>query len=527
MGLLLLRRAAALDLSSLPRRLGLPALLLGGFAAMCLAGTGLLSLPVATPEHTSQHHKVLWFVDALFTSVSATCGVGLTNRDTGLHFTPFGQAVLLALIQAGGLGVMIFGTLLIRHAARGPAARGESLPLAQSGGAAGPFDEIAAGPLVRRIVVWTLLIEAAGAAMLYPMFAAVPDGADRPQSLASAAWQSVFHSVSAFCNSGFSLYGRNLTAGVGESQLSEWGQPLRDHWQVLGVMAPLIVLGGVGLPVLADCGACLRAAAGWAGRRLRRRDDLTSVPSPSPRLSPHSRIVLWMTAVLILVGAAGLLAVEPRPGKPAPSQERQPLGGGNSRLGDWADPNMPHRLQATVFLSISARTAGFNTVDLRELSDAGKLWLCGLMLVGGSPGGTAGGMKTVTAFLLVAAVASCLRRRPETHIFDRPVSPRLIEKALTAAVLYLALVALTALGLSVLMRPGYSFLDILFESCSACGAAGLSTGLTPSLNDEAKYLLLAAMFAGRLGVLSLFLALAGRPRASGQTHPSHDPLAIA
>jgi trk system potassium uptake protein len=499
--------------------------LIGGFALLCLAGAGLLMLPVATPEPTSSQAKVLFFWDALFTSVSAASATGLTVRDTGRQFTPFGQVVILVLIQVGSLAVMVFGSAAAVLVGRG-LARSSCRRLTA-------IAEEPPGPgqirrLARFIIATTLAVEAVGAAMIYPMFAAAPDVDGGTMSAASAIWHSVFHSVSAFCNAGFSLYGRGMMAGVDESV---WGEPLRDHWQMLGVLSPLIVLGGVGFPVLADCGAYAwaRCRSLWAqivrpderpaqrpAQRPadRRADRPTIAPGEAglPGLSPHSRVVLWMTGVLIFVGAVGLVAVEPWPGGPGPAEARHPIGGGAGGGGDWDDMQLPRRLREGLVLSVSARTGGFNTIDIRELSDAGKWWTCGLMIVGGSPGGSAGGMKTVTVFLMVAAVWSFLRRRKEVEAPGGPASFDLVRRAVSAAVLYLALLGLVTLGVTILMRPGYSFMDLFFESCSACGNVGLSTGVTTSLNDAAKMVLTGGMLIGRLGVLTLLLAPHGRER---------------
>ena len=508
-------RGLHVDLGSPGSGLRLMGLLLGCFAFLCLAGWGLLSLPVATPPLTSGQGKELFPVDAIFTAVSATCATGLSVRDTGLQFTPFGQAVILGLVQLGGLGVMLFGTLLAAYVWKGLGI-GSSRALGEMIGA---DSRVEIGRLVRFVAIWTVVAETAGAALMYPMFLGVPQAGGDPMTPGAAAWYSVFHSVSAFCNAGFSLYDKkgmmagNLMAGVGEAG---WARPLRDHWQVLGVMAPLIVLGGVGFPVLADGG-------GWVRRviaRLVRRPKgglargTAKEPAEWPRLCLHSRVVLWATVWLILIGALGLLLVEPGPR--AESDSRHQIGKDASRRADWLDPNNTSRTPLALFQSISARSAGFNTVDLNELSDAGRLWLCGLMLVGGSPAGTAGGMKTVTLVLLLASAWGLLRRRREMEVLQRRLCARLLRKAAAVAVLYLSLVGAMTLALCVLMRDLH-LMDLLFEACSACGSAGLSTGITPALSDPAKYAVIGGMFVGRLMVLAVLLALAGKARRAEES----------
>ncbi|HUT56519.1 MAG TPA: potassium transporter TrkG [Phycisphaerae bacterium] len=517
-GVVLVLRAVGLNLRFAGSGIRPAWLLIGSFAFLSLAGSGLLMLPVATPEQTSATYRPLFYPDALFTGVSATCVTGLTVRNIGAEFTTFGQAVILALIQFGGLGLMLFGAVLAMFVGKGLSLRGTSA-MGQMLGTEG-YGQI------RRMAVFvvavTVAMETIGAVLLYPMFASAlgPDG--RPLQTGQAVWQSVFHSVSSFCNAGFSLQGRNIMAGVGEAA---WSAPLREHWQVLGVMAPLIVLGGLGFPVLADC-------ASWVARGVRRRllgtarrRDWLSQEAPSrARLSLHSRIVLCATAVLIVGGAAGLLLVEPSPGAPAPSFSRHPVGAdtGSGRAPDWSEMSLPRRARAAVFQSVTARTAGFNTVDMAELSDAGKLWMCMLMTIGGSPGGTAGGMRTVTVVLLMLIVWSVVRGRRNVEVFRRSLSADILRRVVTAAALYLSLLTAVVLLLSVAMRPGFAFVDLLFESCSAVGTVGLSTGVTGSLNNFGKYVIIGGMFCGRLGMMTVMLAMVTRPARAEYYYPTEN-----
>ncbi len=483
-------------------------LLIGSFLLLCLVGSGLLMLPAATPANAP-----VYYVDALFTSTSAVCVTGLAVRDTGTEFTPMGQAVILGLIQLGGLGITMFGTVLALMVGKGISLRGtEAL-----GQMVGSENVGQLGRVVKFVVAVTLTFEAIGAAMLYPMFAA-PQGPVVP-SRGQAVWDGVFHSVSAFCNAGFGLYGNNLMQGVREG----WETPLREHWQVLGVIAPLIVLGGLGFPVLQDCGRLIQHSVG----KLMRRGGGTSgraneAGSPRPRLSLHSKLVLWTSGVLIVAGAVLLLAVEPQ--GPAPSPERMALTGpGSDVRGDptrWR--NMPPwpRLREALFTSVTARTAGFNTIDMGEdLSDAGRLVVCLLMVIGGSPASTAGGMKTVTFAVLLIAAWSMVRQRDEAEAFRRSLPVLTIRRALTLGVLYLGMVGAVTLLLCVAM-PGWDFLKLLFESCSACGTVGLSANVTPKLTLPGKLDIIAAMFLGRIGPLTLLLALAAKLRPVRYSYPS-------
>ena len=485
---------------------GLPPswVLIAGFLILCLAGTGLLLLPAATPPG---HQPILYLDNALVTAFSAACSAGLVVRDTGKDFTLFGQVVILALIQIGGLGIMLFGTVMAMVVGRGMSDR-----------SSGDIGEMTGTPSIGRlgrtatfVVAVTLLVEAAGAALLYPMFAA-RQGAYTPGA-AEAAWQAVFHSISAFCNAGFSLYGNNLMAGVADG----WQTPLRQRWQMLGVIGPLIILGGLGLPVVEDCAAYL-----W--RTVKR--VLRRVNQPRPRLSLHSRIALSTTAVLLVIGAAGLMlfGTEAAP----PQLERNPTYGPGSVVKE--DPqrfrNMPFgaRLRDSAFQSITARTAGFNSIDMdKDLTDAARLWMCGLMIVGGSPAGTAGGMKTVTFTVLILAAWSMFRQRKEIEAYRRTISAMLLRRAATVAVLYMMLVGTVTLLLCLAM-PRWDFLKLFFEACSACGTVGLSAGITGQLSLMGKLVAIFGMFAGRVGPLTLLLAVTTHIRPVKYSYPSETVL---
>ena len=486
-------------------------LLIGSFLFLCFAGSGLLMLPVASPPDAAE----LYYVDALFTATSATCVTGLVTKRTGMDFTPFGQAVILALIQLGGLGIMLFGTFLAMLVGKGlglrsAGAMGEMLGT----GSAGQIPR-----MLKFVVLVTLALEIVGAALLYPMFLGAPGPDGAAMGPGRAVWCSVFHSVSSFCNAGFSLFDRNMMEGVA----ARWSNPLRGRWQILGVMAPLIVVGGLGFPVLLDAGRYVRGLLRGA---LRRWGPASAGPvGMRPRLSLHSRIVLTSTVLLLTFGAVVLLLVEPAPG---PRTER--IGRGQSFADsetvrrDWPEMAPPQRLREAVFHSVSARTAGFNTIDVRELSDAGKLWLCGLMTVGGSPAGTAGGMKTVTVVLLGFLTWSVLRRRDEVEVSRRSIAPQVLRRAAAAAILYLALVGGVTMLLSISMRDE-RFIDVLFEACSACGTVGLSAGLTGAGHYEmTRVVTIAAMFAGRLGLMTLLLALTAGLRRARYAYPQEDVL---
>ena len=507
----LVLHAANLNVAVAESGISPPILLLGSFLLLCLVGSGLLMLPAAVQPGS---YARWWYPDALFTAVSATCVTGLIVVDTGQHFTPFGQTVILVLIQLGGLGLMLFGTvfaMLVGRAlsVRGSTAMGEMLSTDNVG-------------QIKRVAIFvvlaTLLFELVGAILLYPMFAA-------PRVIGSevihvptikAVWDSIFHSVSSFCNAGFSLYSDNMMEGVRQG----WQTPLRDRPQMLCVLAPLIVLGGLGFPVLHDCFFFTRNAAVRLWHRVRGTVGTGLHNAPRLKLSLHTKIVLSTSAILLVGGMGVLLLVEP------------PTGDTGGRIGkskivdhlvprrrnDWTSSTPNQRIKGAVFQSITARTAGFNTVDMSELSNAGKLTMCALMTVGGSPASTAGGMKTVTLALLLLAAWSVLMRREDVEIYHRSLPRQLVRKAVTLAVLYLLLVFVVTVLLSVAMREE-KFIDVLFEACSACGTVGLSTGVTKRLNLMGKYVVIAGMFIGRLGLITVLLALTSRLRHVKYTYP--------
>lgn len=478
-------------------------LLIGSFAVLIMVGSVLLMLPVARPEG----HR-MYYDDALFTATSATCVTGLITRDTATDWTPFGQAVILALIQLGGLGFMLFGTVLALLIGKGLSVRGSAtLGHMVSSEGVGQFRQAAIF-----VLVFTLAAEAIGAAMLYPMFADVPG-----HSTGRAVWDSVFHSVSAFCNAGFSLYTKNMAAGVDPTGILAWDAPLRSHWQMMGVMAPLIVLGGLGFPVLQDLVGYLRALPVRAWGRLRgRRNYRAGLPY---RLTLHTKLVLLISAVLILAGAAVLYGVQSAQASQAPAIGRIAYEGAGQRpQTDWQQMTPLMRVRACVFHSVSARTAGFNTWDMSELTTAGKIWMCVLMAIGGSPASTAGGMKTMTFLLLVLGVKGVLARRDEVEVFKRAVSLELVRKASALAVLYAVLVAAVTMALTIAL-PGLPLEDVMFESFSACGTVGLSTGVTDKLNVPAKIVVIVAMYAGRLGPLTLLAAMTAGLRKLNYSYP--------
>ena len=417
-----------------------------------MAGTVLLSLPVA------QAGEPVSLLDALFTSTSAVCVTGLTVVDTGTRFSPFGQAVVLALIQVGGLGLMTFavfvGVVLGRKVAfTDRMVIQDSMHHTPTAGVR---------RLVRYVLAFTLAVEAAGAALLWVRFRGqFPAG--------EAVWQSVFHSVSAFCNAGFGLLPDNLVRYRGD--------PLVNL-----AITGLIVVGGLGFLVNMELWDLVRA-------RLR--------GGRAPLLTLHARLVLVVSAALLGVGMVAFLLLEWEN-----VLRGMPLG---------------ERLLASWFQSVTPRTAGFNTIDYGQVSSDTLFFTIFLMFVGASPGSTGGGIKTTTFGLLVALVVARWRGRGRATLFHRTIPHAVMDRALTIALLAWVLVSL-AVGLLVFTethgRPFAvaepRFLALMFEAVSAFGTVGLSTGITPSLSASGKLVLAALMFVGRVGPLTLVLAVGPR-----------------
>ncbi|MCY2927329.1 MAG: hypothetical protein NT031_18215 [Planctomycetota bacterium] len=470
-------------------------LVLGGMLALCLAGSLLLTLPVAVQEDA----YISWdYGDAAFTAVSAVTGTGLTLKPTGAHFTFFGQAVILLLVQAGAMAILFAGVVLARLAGRAmwPSSPGEALTRRR-------------GPAVGFVLAATLVCEGIGAIALYPMFAA----AHRDGSTLSgiqAAWYSLFHSVSAFCNAGFSLYPRGFMHGLNEG----WDKPLRDAWQMYGVIAPLIVLGGLGMSVLSEL-------AGVPGRLLRR-------PGALP-MSAHARLVLAATAIAIVVGAAGLMGIESAPRGKSPEKIRRwvdeadrPASGESLIPGERRLSALPpgQRMGQSIFESISVRSAGFSTVDPGDLTPGGTLWLCAMMTVGGAPGGAAGGLKVTVLAVLVLAAGTTLAGR-WARPGPRRVSLHVLARAVTLTLVYVCVVG--AVTVLLCLATGWDsrfFLKLLVEACSACGNVGVSVRVSETLGRGmalAKCALVAGMLFGKAGMTAMALSLLPPPSPEGQS----------
>lgn len=418
-----------------------------GFLIIILTGAVLLTLPIS-----ARSGEPTDFLDALFTATSATCVTGLVTVGTATHWSGFGQVVILLLIQIGGLGFMSLASIasfLTRRTItlRERMVMSAGLNLTENAGIV---------RLTRRVLLGTLAFEGAGALLLATRF--VPR---------VGLWQGikmgVFHSVSAFCNAGFDLIG---TPDDPFASLTGYA----DDWLVNLTIMALIVIGGLGFFVWGDI---------WDKRRFR-------------RLRLHTKLVLVTTALLLCAGFLLTLIFE------------------------WGNPQtlgaMPTRekLLAAAFQSVTLRTAGFNTIDQAALTGPSQAVACLLMMIGGSPGSTAGGIKTVTAAVLVLSAISALRGRTTVSAFGRTIVSRSIMNAVTMMIVGGMLSLTGACVISYVESAPFG--ACLFEAVSAFATVGLSMGLTPTLHTISHLILILLMYLGRVGVLTLGVAVLMRHR---------------
>ena len=419
-----------------------------GFVALILTGTLLLSLPFASRKAGSAE-----WLDCLFTATSAVCVTGLVVQDTASFWTPFGQAVILALIQIGGMGVVTAAVSLAFLSGRkiGLMQRGvmqESISAPQLGGIV---------RLTRFIVLTSLGMEAAGALLLLP--AMIPRFGIGP-----GIWRAVFHAVSAFCNAGFDLMG----FGAPFSSLTGFS---RDPWVNIPVML-LITAGGIGFLVWNDL---KEHGFRWKQYRL------------------QTKAALVTSACLILLPALWFFFFET---EQLPAEER---------------------ILPSLFQSVTLRTAGFNTMDLNGISRTGQALMIVCMLVGGSPGSTAGGMKTTTAAMLLITAFAVFRRRDHVTLWGRRIADDAVRQAVAILMMYVLLFFVS--GMVISRTEGLPLMSCLFETASAIGTVGLSLGITPGLSAASRLILILLMFLGRVGGLTLIYAAQSVRKTSQSTLP--------
>jgi len=437
------------------------------FAVVIVIGALLLTLPVSsrTGHWTAP-------VDSLFTATSSVCVTGLLVKSTPDHWSLFGQLVILAMIQVGGLGIMTMGAFVAALVQRRLSMRFEAVMT----------DIVEAKPtesvwvLIRFVCLFTMLAEALGAAFLFLAWRGHFAG------FWPCLYHSVFHAISAFCNAGFSLNSDSLMAYV-------------DHAGVNLVICALIVVGGIGFVVVRE----LKHYIGWLlfVRRGRR-----------PRLSTHTRLVLMMTAVLLLIGFIVFFMME--------------------SAGSLQDPPLKTKLLAAMFQSVTARTAGFNTVDtsLHALAPPTVFLLMVLMYIGGSPGGTAGGIKTTTLGVMIASVMATLKGRQRAEMFSHAVPEETVHRV--ASIILLSVGALIAGIFALLVTEKASFELVAFDAISAFGTVGLSVGLTGpgcAVTGLGKLVITALMFVGRLGPITLVLSVAAAKEKAAYSFPE-EPIIV-
>ena len=423
-----------------------------GFLLIILLGAFLLSLPAASVDGSRTP-----FVDALFTSTSATCVTGLVVYDTYSHWSLFGQLLILGMIQIGGIGFMTVVTLFSTFTKRKIGLKERRL-LVQS---AGNTELAGIVKLIRRVVYITFAFEGAGACALAFTFC-------RDFGMKRGIYFAVFHAVSAFCNAGFDLMGirkpfSSLTAYAGDP----------------GVMIPiavLILVGGIGFLVI---------------------NDLLTVRFSWKKLRLHSKIALTMTLALVVLGTGLLLLFE---------QDHTLRG-----------MSFGKQILVSFFQSVTPRTAGFNAVELSELSESSVLLTIVYMFIGGCPGSTAGGAKTTTVFVLIAAVTAAIRHSKDIYVFKRRLEENAARQACAVVGVYLAALLLGTMAICALEPAGLK--ETLFEISSAGATVGLSMGLTGTFCSASKLIVALMMYGGRIGALSFIMLLAERKPAVQAERP--------
>lgn len=389
--------------------------------------------------------RSIGFVDAFFTAASAVCVTGLTVVNTATHWTLFGKIVIVLLIQIGGLGIMTMATLIAFLFGKKITLKDRLLMQEEMNTTT--LQGIVL--LTKRVLFMTIGIEFVGVILLSFVF--VPD-----YGLSQGIWFSIFHAISAFCNAGFDL--------LGNSMIDYVNNPLLNF-----TIISLLIIGGLGFYVLMD---------------IIQRKKLK-------KLLIHSKIVLLISVALLIFGFLIVLIFE--------YNNPDTLGG----------LNLPGKLMSAMFLSATPRTAGFNTLDTASLGPVTTFFVIMLMFIGGSPGSTAGGVKTTTVGVVIIAIIGLVKGSEDTEIFKRRIPVTMILRAIAIIGIAFSLIILTTTILLVSEKnTGFSFVDIIFETVSAFGTVGLSRGLTPHLTDIGRIVVTLTMFVGRLGPLTIAFGIA-------------------
>jgi len=430
-------------------------LLVISFMLLIFGGTLLLLLPKAT-------YKGISIIDALFTATSAVCVTGLTVVDTGKYFTTFGQLIIMFLIQLGGLGIMTFTTFFMLLLSGGLGIK-ERLMLGEI------FSERNLSKIsstVTRILFITFAIEAIGAIALYNF---LPDSIFKNET--EKIFCSIFHSISAFCNAGFSTFSNNL-------------MDIKNNIPAILTIATLIILGGLGFIVLSE------SIEKPFLKMLRKIKFLRNkIPPQRVVFSLHSKLAISTTAILIIFGSLFFFILE-----------------FNNSL--KAEPTLG-KVAHAFFQAVTPRTAGFNTIDISKISITTTLFIMLLMWIGASPGSTGGGIKTTSFALIVLKIRSMIKGDERVEIFNKQISEESVSRAFASGLLSILLI-LTATFILTITEKTANLIDIYFETVSAFGTVGLSRGITPNLTIFGKLIIITMMFIGRVGPLVFSFALFGK-----------------
>ncbi|QHG16297.1 TrkH family potassium uptake protein [Nostoc sp. ATCC 53789] len=433
-----------------------------GFLAVIAVGTILLMMPFSTSNGTWNN-----LIVALFTSTSAVCVTGLSVVDPGTYFSFWGQLFIALLAQIGGLGYMTTTTFLIlligrRFDMRQKIAIQQALDRPGMSGSA---------QVIRSIIATTLIFEITGIFLLLPAF--VPE-----YGWSKGLWLAIFHSINAWNNAGFSLFKDNLIG-------------YQSSFLVVFTITMLIIFGGIGYQVILEMYLWLR--------------DCLFKKNHKQIFSLDFKVATSTTIILLVIGVIAFFCIE----------IRNPETFGSLNFRD--------QILLAWFQSVTPRTAGFNTIDIGKMTNAGLFITIALMFIGASPGGTGGGMKTTTLRVLTSCTKTILQGKEEVLLYDRKIAISLILKAVGVLVASVATVILATVLIS-LTDPTLDFIQILFEVVSAFATVGLSTGITGSISITAKLILIMTMYIGRVGVLLLMSAILGDPRPSRIHYPEENLL---
>lgn len=447
-----------------------PTFLIGSFILLILTGTGLLMLPEMTQQGGSMP-----FLSALFTSTSASCVTGLTVVDTATYFTFKGKIVLMMLMQLGGLNIISFTSFFVLFSQGGVGLKHQAIIMNFMS-----FDSLSnTKKLLRDIFILAFGIELIGAIILY--FTWSPNL--HFHSVFDRIFQSLFHSVSAFNNAGFSLFSNGLydKNGPGESYIAHL------------VIAFLVILGGLGFHVIKE-------VFGFANQRER-------IQKPWKSYSVGSKLVLYTTFTLIIFGMLFFFLGELH--NPAMYKN----------AGDFGHQSNSQKIITAFFQSVTTRSAGFNTVDFTVISTPFILVSIILMFIGASPGSTGGGIKTTTFATLFLSSLSTIRNKNHVQVFKRTIPKEIINKAYTILLFSISIILTCIIGLSF-SDPHISIDKLSFEVVSAYCTVGLSMGITAGLSSVGKAILILCMFVGRVGILTLAFSLSKKTKSNNYTYPS-------